>query len=99
MGGDTKLRYQGIGYMCEARVLFDALINSDLIDDLILGSIMIDGYTKLGDSDEAVQVYELITGIGISPSVVTFSSLIYGFCKARKLDDAKSGLILYVHMG
>ncbi|KAJ8548055.1 hypothetical protein K7X08_021291 [Anisodus acutangulus] len=77
------------GYICEARVLFDALINCDLMDDVFLGNIMIDGYAKLGDIGEAVHVYELITGKGIMPTIVTFNSLIYGFCKARKLDDAR----------
>ncbi|XP_060215011.1 putative pentatricopeptide repeat-containing protein At1g13630 isoform X1 [Lycium barbarum] len=86
------------GYICEARVLFDAFINCDLMDDVVLGNIMIDGYAKLGDIGEAVQVYQLITGKGIMPTIVTFNSLIYGFCKARKFDDARNWVdTIYSH--
>ncbi|CAI9289685.1 unnamed protein product [Lactuca saligna] len=80
----------GSGSVFEARKHFDMLISSDDIDiqDIVLYNIMINKYAKLGMNRESKQLFDQIIEKGIDPTIVTFNSLIYGFCKARDLIGA-----------
>lgn len=43
----------------EARIYFDSLVMSNSVQDVVLYNIMIDGYVKLGNVGEAVQLYRI----------------------------------------
>ena len=58
----------------EAMKYFDNLITSDWVEDIVLYNIMMDGYVKVGDIAEDVQLYKKLTEQKITPSIVTFNT-------------------------
>ncbi|PIA36780.1 hypothetical protein AQUCO_03200037v1 [Aquilegia coerulea] len=83
------------GRVVEARAFFNTLTK---VSEILLYNIMIDGYAKIGQIDQAVQLFGEIIDSGLTPTISTYNSLIYVFCKNEKLDEAK-GLLqtLIIH--
>ncbi|KAG8498799.1 hypothetical protein CXB51_005699 [Gossypium anomalum] len=61
------------GMVLEARMYFDSLVMNDCAHDIVLYNIMIDGYVKHGNLEEAVELYRLITEKGITPTTKNFT--------------------------
>ncbi|CAH9134477.1 unnamed protein product [Cuscuta epithymum] len=74
-------------YTKAVRRFFDELTQNGLIDDIVLW--LIHRYVKCGDVREVGQLCRLLLERGIALNTMTFNSLIYGFCKVKKLVEAR----------
>ncbi|CAA6668297.1 unnamed protein product [Spirodela intermedia] len=71
------------------------VIRSGLEDDTRIGNCLIDFYSRCGSVDEPVLVFDSIP----DPDVVSFTSLISGFCKNRLFDSAAGAFVDLIRCG
>jgi pentatricopeptide repeat protein len=54
-------------------------------NDVAVYNVVIDGYAKMGDISNAVELYDQIVLNGMYPTIITCNSLLYGYCKTGNL--------------
>ncbi|PPS06297.1 hypothetical protein GOBAR_AA14352 [Gossypium barbadense] len=91
-----------IDAFCRSRKLSDAVFAFESMKKLIDGrpsvviyNVMINGYLKSGDFDNALRFYERMEKDRVKPDVCTFNTLISGYCRNGKFE---SGLKLFKEM-
>ncbi|EYU40951.1 hypothetical protein MIMGU_mgv11b018047mg [Erythranthe guttata] len=89
-----------INGLCKCRMVDNALqLKSRMIDkgisptvvtysSMIQGLCDFDGYCLQGKMDRAKEVFDSITGSGLTPCIISYNSLINGYCKKGKVDEA-----------
>lgn len=94
-----------VGALEDARALYQAMPEMDLVANSVTYSTMIDGYCKLGRIEEALEIFDELRRMSIS-SVACYNCIINGLCKSGMVDMAtevfielnEKGLSLYVGM-
>ncbi|XP_034575127.1 uncharacterized protein [Setaria viridis] len=78
------------GFLDVARLYLENVATKYQPTDVVLYNVVIDGYAKVGDIGNAVQLYDQIIKAGLCPTIITCNSLLYGYCKIGDLHTAES---------
>ncbi|CAN6317097.1 unnamed protein product [Urochloa humidicola] len=78
------------GFLDVARLYLENVATKYQPTDVVLYNVVIDGYAKVGDIGNSVQLYDQIIMAGMCPTIVTCNSLLYCYCKIGDLDAAES---------
>ncbi|TVU49006.1 hypothetical protein EJB05_00296 [Eragrostis curvula] len=82
--------------LCKNRMLVEARLYLENVaikyqpNDVALYNVVIDGYAKMGDISNAVQLFDQIVLNGMFPTIVTCNSLLYAYCKTGDMQMAAS---------
>ncbi|KAL0381098.1 UNVERIFIED_CONTAM: hypothetical protein Sangu_0174100 [Sesamum angustifolium] len=76
------------GEMRLARSVFYGIKRWGLRPSDVSFNTLINGYVRLGDLDEGFRLKNAMQASGIQPDVYTYSVLINGMCRERRMDDA-----------
>jgi len=73
-----------------ARWVFDRLLESKSCEpDVVSFTTLIDGYSKRGEFQKAVECLKEMMERGCSPNVMTYNALVEGLCLSGEVDEAK----------
>ena len=66
------------------------MVERGINPDTVSYTILIDGFSKLGDVEKAVGFLNKMRKDGVQPNLVTYTAIMLGFCKRGKLEEAFS---------
>ncbi|KAM2057028.1 hypothetical protein ACFX16_029768 [Malus domestica] len=71
--------------MDEAKKIFDLMLIKGLMADTHSYNVLITGHFKVKSIDQAVMLFLEMSGRGLVPDIVTYTTLIDGFCKQGRI--------------
>ncbi|KAL6013515.1 hypothetical protein ACLOJK_004013 [Asimina triloba] len=95
VGNSFVAMYTHSGRMEDARKIFDLLLEKNLISY----NIMVDGYTKNLDSEEAFELLQQIEDAGVGPCAFTFASLLSAAARIGALGKGTLKVVVYDNVG
>ncbi|KAL6002217.1 hypothetical protein ACLOJK_037665 [Asimina triloba] len=95
VGNSFVAMYTHSGRMEDARKISDLLLEKNLISY----NIMVDGYTKNLDSEEAFELLQQIEDAGVGPCAFTFASLLSAAARIGALGKGTLKVVVYGSVG
>ncbi|RXH84473.1 hypothetical protein DVH24_017541 [Malus domestica] len=74
--------------MGDVKKIFDLMLNKGSMVTAYSCNILINGYCKHRRINEAMMLFKEMSRSIVIPDVVTYSTLVEGFCKLGKIHDA-----------
>lgn len=90
VGSSLVDMYARCGHLCEARQIFDKLLNKNEVS----WNALIAGYTRKGEGEEALSLFLKMQREGFKPTEFTYSSL---FCSCSVMGSLEQGKWLHAH--
>ncbi|CAK9156349.1 unnamed protein product [Ilex paraguariensis] len=77
------------GKAVEARGFLADIVQEGFLPDIIAYSAVVDGFLKVKEVDQALELFREICARGYGPDVVAYNIVINGLCKAKRVSEAQ----------
>ncbi|XWS17491.1 hypothetical protein CRYUN_Cryun33cG0072300 [Craigia yunnanensis] len=91
-GGSHPQGNKEVGDMVSAKSMYEKMVSFGCVADVVTFTSLIDGYCRIGDVNQSLQLSNAMKVRNISPNVYTFAITINVLCKENRLHEAREFL-------